>query len=161
MISQEKQFSKILAAIDGSAASMHAADYAIKIAVKEESQVIALHVIDLYKYPYLASSIILAPTFGAEKYAKEKKKAEEWLNTFREKYKEISGNNEVRNQNLKTEIVGGAKSAAATIVEYAESESVHLIVVGNRGRTGFKKALLGSVALDVIKYAHCPVLVVR
>ena len=48
-----------------------------------------------------------------------------------------------------------------TIVEYAESENVSLIVIGSRGVTGFKKMLVGSVTSDVVKYAHCSVLVVR
>ena len=49
----------------------------------------------------------------------------------------------------------------STIVEYAESENVSLIVIGSRGVTGFKKMLVGSVTSDVVKYAHCSVLVVR
>ena len=41
----EKKFTKILVAIDGSEASMDAADYAIEIARKYDSQLIALYVI--------------------------------------------------------------------------------------------------------------------
>jgi nucleotide-binding universal stress UspA family protein len=47
------------------------------------------------------------------------------------------------------------------IINRAESENVNLIVVGNRGRKGFKRMLLGSVASDIVTYAHCPVLVVK
>jgi nucleotide-binding universal stress UspA family protein len=47
------------------------------------------------------------------------------------------------------------------IVNYAESQSIDLIVIGTRGRTGLRKMLLGSVASDVVTYTHCPVLVVR
>jgi len=43
----------------------------------------------------------------------------------------------------------------------AEKEKVDLIVVGTRGRSGFKKLLLGSVASGVVNYAHCPVLIVK
>ena len=52
-------------------------------------------------------------------------------------------------------------SVAATIVEQAESEHIDLIVIGSRGKTGFKKMLIGSVSMDVVKYAHCSVLVKR
>ena len=52
-------------------------------------------------------------------------------------------------------------SAEATIVDYAESQNINLIVVGTRGRSGFSKVLLGSVASKVVTYAHCPVLVVK
>jgi nucleotide-binding universal stress UspA family protein len=155
-----KGFPKILLAIDGSNPSMDAAQDAIEIAKNNKSQLIILHVIDLYKYPYLLSSTILAPTFGSQKYAEEKKKAEEWMRTIKERFKQ-GNNSDVNVQNIKTEVVDGKISVAATIVEYAESENVSLIVIGSRGVTGFKKMLVGSVTADVVKYAHCSVLVVR
>jgi nucleotide-binding universal stress UspA family protein len=48
-----------------------------------------------------------------------------------------------------------------TIVEYAEKNSYHHIVMGSAGLTGAKRLLLGSVAADVVNLAHCPVTVVR
>jgi nucleotide-binding universal stress UspA family protein len=156
---KHKEVSKILVAIDGSQSSMDAADDAIEIANKNKSQLIVLYVIDFYKYPYLLSSTIFAPTFGTEKYKEEKKDAEKWMEIIKEKYKENTKDVDI--QNLKTEIIEGIKPVAATIVEKAELENVDLIVIGSRGRTGFKKMLIGSVSLDVVKYAHCSVLVKR
>jgi len=160
MIMQEKPFSKVLVAIDGSISSMHTIDYAISIAMKNNSQLVILYVIDVYKYPYLPSSIILAPTFGSEKYLEERNEAEEQMNKIKEKYKQKTKNN-IDSKELKTEIVEGAKSAATTIMEYAESENIDLIIIGSKGRTSFKKLLLGSVSSDIIKNAHCAVLVIR
>jgi len=157
---QEKYFSRVLVAIDGSTSSMHATDCAISIAMKNNSQLIVLYVIDFYKYPYLPSSIILAPTFGSEKYLEEKNKAEEQINKIKEKYKQKTKNN-INYKELKTEIIEGAKSVATTIMEYAESENIDLIIIGSRGRTSFKKLLLGSVSYNIIKNAHCAVLVIR
>jgi nucleotide-binding universal stress UspA family protein len=139
---------------------MHITDYAISIAMKNNSQLVILYVIDVYKYPYLPSSIILAPTFGSEKYLEERNEAEEQMNKIKEKYKQKTKNN-IDSKELKTEIVEGAKSAATTIMEYAESENIDLIIIGSRGRTSFKKLLLGSVSSDIIKNAHCAVLVIR
>ena len=160
MIMQENHYSRILVAIDGSTSSMHAIDYAISIAVKNDSQLIILYIIDFYKYTHLSSSIILAPTFGSEKYLEEKSEAEKLMNKIKENFK-LKINDNTKSKNLKTEIVEGAKSVATTIMEYAESENVDLIIVGSRGRTSFKKLLLGSVSSNVIKNAHCAVLVVR
>jgi len=157
---QEKPFSRVLVAIDGSISSMHTIDYAISIAMKNNSQLVILYVIDVYKYPYLPSSIILAPTFGSEKYLEERNEAEERMNKIKEKYKQKTKNN-IDSKELKTEIIEGAKSAATTIMEYAESENIDLIIIGSRGRTSFKKLLLGSVSSDIIKNAHCAVLVTR
>jgi nucleotide-binding universal stress UspA family protein len=160
IINKGKGFPKILLAIDGSTPSMDAAEDAIGIAKNNSSQLIILHVIDLYKYPYLLSATILAPTFGSQKYAEEKRKAQEWMDAIKEKFSQ-SNDKDANVKNVKTEIVEGKTSVAATIVEYAESEDVSLIVIGSRGVTGFKKMLVGSVTSDVVKYAHCSVLVVR
>lgn len=50
---------------------------------------------------------------------------------------------------------------ARTIVSYAENNSYHHIITGSAGRTGAARLLIGSVAADVVTYAHCPVTVVR
>ena len=42
-----------------------------------------------------------------------------------------------------------------------DDRAIDLIVMGTRGRTGFKHALLGSVAEKTVRHAPCPVLVVR
>jgi universal stress protein A len=48
-----------------------------------------------------------------------------------------------------------------TIVEVASSEKHDLIVIGSHGRTGVPRALLGSVAERVVRYAPCTVVVTR
>jgi nucleotide-binding universal stress UspA family protein len=47
------------------------------------------------------------------------------------------------------------------IIDYVEDNNIDLIVIGSRGRSEFKKLLLGSVASHIVTYAHCPVLVVK
>jgi nucleotide-binding universal stress UspA family protein len=49
---------------------------------------------------------------------------------------------------------------AERIVEYAQRQQADLLVLGARGRTGFSRALLGSVAERVAQTAPCPVLTV-
>lgn len=41
-----------------------------------------------------------------------------------------------------------------------EDEQVQLIVVGTHGRTGLRRFLMGSVAEEIFRRAHCPVLTV-
>jgi nucleotide-binding universal stress UspA family protein len=52
-------------------------------------------------------------------------------------------------------------SPAEKIAQLARTRRAGLIVMGTRGRTGFKKLLLGSVAERLIGLARCPVLTVR
>ena len=64
-------------------------------------------------------------------------------------------------EQLKTELISSHRPVDYVILEYGEKNNIDLIVVGTRGRSGFKKLLLGTVASHVITYAHCPVLVVK
>lgn len=50
---------------------------------------------------------------------------------------------------------------ADCIVRLAEEVGANMIVLGSRGHGGVRRALLGSVSEEVIRHAHCPVLVVR
>jgi len=144
-------FSKILVAIDGSEISMNTVDYAIQMAKKHNSQVIALHVI---KIP-IATAYLLAPSDTLRQLNdKDKQEFMEWFGPIQMKAKE-------NNVKLKTEIVESIMSEVGAIVTYAERENVDLIVIGSRGRSGFKKMLLGSTASGVVTYATCPVMVVK
>ena len=157
---QENHYSRILVAIDGSTSSIHATDYAISIALKNSSQLFVLYVIDAYEYSRLSSSIVLAPTFGSEKYLEEKNEGEKLMNKIKERFR-LKVKDNTKFKEPKTEIVEGVKSVATTIMEYAESENIDLIIIGSRGRTSFKKLLLGSISSNVMKNAHCAVLVIR
>ncbi len=47
------------------------------------------------------------------------------------------------------------------IVKLSDDLGVGLIVIGSRGLTGMKRALMGSTSDSVVRHAHCPVFVVR
>lgn len=47
------------------------------------------------------------------------------------------------------------------IVDHAKKWGADLIVMGTHGRSGFQRALIGSVAERVVRLAHCPVFVSR
>lgn len=60
----------------------------------------------------------------------------------------------------RTELLHGADPAKA-IVEAAARLGADAIVVGSHGRTGMKRAALGSVAEEVLRASHRPVFVAR
>jgi nucleotide-binding universal stress UspA family protein len=63
---------------------------------------------------------------------------------------------------LKTELhVLESHHTAEAIAQAAERLSVDLICLGTHGRTGIAKAVLGSVAIDVIARSHRPTLLAR
>jgi len=160
----QTKFSKILVAIDGSEISMKAAVYAIDIANRkgkeaENVQLIGLTVIELtnLSYSFFATA---SGYYEAEKLEVKRKEAQQSL----DKVEELAVNNTNNNNKIqfKSEIIEDPISRiGSAIVDYAERENIDLIVIGSRGRSGLKKMLLGSVASDVVTYAHCPVLVVK
>ncbi len=61
---------------------------------------------------------------------------------------------------IKTESIEVGRPAQV-IVDYAHQNSIDLIVMSTHGYTGFKKMLLGSVALQVLQESTVPVLLIR
>jgi nucleotide-binding universal stress UspA family protein len=57
------------------------------------------------------------------------------------------------------EIVVAAGPAAGVLID--GSREVDVLVLGHRGRGGFASMLLGSVGLQCVLHARCPVIVVR
>ncbi len=52
-------------------------------------------------------------------------------------------------------------SAADLILEHAEEHDVDLIVMGTHGRRGASRLLMGSVAAEVVRSSHAPVITLR
>jgi nucleotide-binding universal stress UspA family protein len=150
------KFEKVLACVDGSESSMKAADYAVMVAKQHGAQVIALNVIvSQLGYAYSAGTFgLVTPSTINDLLEKSRQEAQKWFD-------EIGRNAEANSVKLKTEIVASPTSTVPAIVDYAEKNKVDLIIVGTRGRSGFSKLLLGSVASGVVTYASCPVMVVK
>jgi nucleotide-binding universal stress UspA family protein len=150
-------FSKILVPVDGSINSMKAIDYAVDLAEKYEGEIIALHV--LYSQTGFAfHKETVAGTITSSSLndlnLEAKQEAEKG-------FKEISKRAEKMNVQIKTEVVFTVISIVEGILTYAEKENIDLIIIGSKGKSGWKKLIVGSVASGISTYAHCPVLIVK
>lgn len=67
--------------------------------------------------------------------------------------------NQPEHQSIAFEVTVGDPSAE--ILDFAEKNDIDLIVIPSHGRTGIDRFFLGSVAEKVVRFAHCPVLVLR
>jgi nucleotide-binding universal stress UspA family protein len=135
---------------------MKAADYAVMLAKQNGAQLIALNVIvSQLGYEFSAGVLgLVTPNTIKNVLDKSKQEAQKWFDDI--------GKNAVANGvKLSTEVVASPTSVVPAIVDYAEKNKVDLIVVGTRGRSGFTKLLLGSVASGVVTYASCPVMVIK
>ena len=152
--------SKILAAVDGSDASMNAANYAITLAhnIKNNNdnmtaEVIFINVIDL---PRIFK--VLPSDTRKQLIRIGRQQANQIFDTVEEMAKNHGGAKLKINAEM---VETSSASAADEIIKYAKEKDVDLIVVGTKGRSGMSRALLGSVASKVVTYSPCSVLVVR
>ena len=68
---------------------------------------------------------------------------------------------EIEGAGVKVEIYAREGDPADAILDVAEEQKADLIVVGNKGMTGAKRFLLGSVPNKVSHHAPCSVMIIR
>lgn len=68
---------------------------------------------------------------------------------------------ELNAEDLDIELATRDSEPGSAIAEYAEEIGADLIVMGTRGLTGIKHALLGSTAERALRLAPCPVITLK
>jgi nucleotide-binding universal stress UspA family protein len=76
-----------------------------------------------------------------------------WLDKFTQQAKE-------NNVQFHIELINSPRWVEYVLLEDAEKKQIDLVVMGTRGRTGFK-FLSASTASSLVTYARCTVLVVK
>lgn len=137
---------KILLATDGSPEAVLATRTAIEMAGRTDSELGVVHVEEV---PVLAHSYAA----GREAEEGEATRARRWLEEQVGKIEEAGGN--VTESHLRL------GRPAHQIVRLSEEMEAGLIVIGNQGLSAFRRFLMGSVSEMVVRYAQCPVYVVR
>ena len=135
---------KVLVAVDGSEIS--------NLTVKRAGQYTRLADVDLVLLTVLDDIISYEKIPNTLIYQERRKEAESVLRKAMKSLKE-------QGVECKTRVAVGP--VAAEIVRIAEEERVTSIFIGSRGHRGLKRMLLGSVADDVIRHAHCAVTIIR
>ena len=135
---------RILLGYDGSNSARHALDFAVDLARRFGAE---LHVL----------AVARPPEFGGEV------ETESVIENSRRHYERVLEPVKARlaNDSIKAVFHVVVGHPAEQVVRYAELQGIDHIVVGHRGHTLFERWLIGSVARQVIAYAHCAVTVVR
>jgi nucleotide-binding universal stress UspA family protein len=135
-----------LVPVDFSRGSEKALDYALKVARKQDAKVISLHVIP-------AELIYPQTGAGFDLYGLMERDAKQ---NFQQliKRKHLDAKNS-------TLMLARGTDFPAIIVRQAKKVGAAMIIMGSHGRTGVSRFLLGSVAERTLRYATCPVLIVK
>lgn len=154
----ERVFTRILVAVDGSESSSRAAKTAVRLAKRNEAELIVLSVVPRPTYaitPIPTTGSPSLPTIGfPDYYAYASKAAEQWVD-------EVVSLAKRQDVKVTKRVLKGATSVVEAITNYSVAQNVDLTVVGTKGSGGFKRLLLGSVSSGVVNHAASSVLVVR
>ena len=138
----------IMVPYDKSESANHAFEYAIDLAKKYNAtiSIVSCVIIQIPTDPYFGTAYIETTKLLREDALSSISKIEPRL----------------RESNIPFKIeVLEVISVTDSLISYAESHNVNLIIMGSRGLGGFKKLLLGSVAMGVSQHSKCPVLIVK
>ena len=142
-------FEQILVPYDASSYANHAFDDALKIAEKFGSKITVLTV--------LGTKVEQSTGISLER-AIELQEGHEDVTT--KILKDLEGLAKEKGVEFSFKVVY-EPSPYKGIVNFSNSNSMDLIVMGSHGRSGIKKTLLGSVASGVVEHANCPVLIIK
>ena len=143
-------FRRILHPSDFSPASRRAFRTAVELAKGSRGTLLITHVLPIL--PVLPDAYVAATTYDEllrGQRAAAKKQLDRLVLQARESGARASG------------VLVEFGVPAERIVRLARAKRADVIVMGTHGRTGFKRALLGSVAGRVVSLATCPVLTVH
>lgn len=142
-------FSRIVCAVDFAAASVNALGHAFSIAEETDAKLTLLHVIAM---PPELTHAPEPPTYDVAPIRAEAEA--ECLNKLRE----LIPGHATDYCTVETAVAEGGVSRQ--VLRVAADRHADLIVLGVHGRNAFDLAFFGSNSKDVIRQAHCPVLVV-
>jgi nucleotide-binding universal stress UspA family protein len=146
--------SKILVATDGSETAWKSVEYAVELAKQTGATLILLSVIDRTFFITQSTPALAAPTRLIEPI-------EDYLRQTAEAHVK-EAEKLCKKKGVQSETVIRSGHPVDEIIKEAEKSKVDLIVMGSRGRSAIKAAVLGSVTYGVInKDTKIPILVVR
>ena len=147
-------YKHILIATDGSDLSTDAVRHGLSLASEINAKVTIVTVTEIWSVRDIAARAEAGEKDAVQHYEEfQASLANKVLSEIKNKAKSI--NLEYNTVHIKD------KFPADGIIDTAKQENVDLIVMASHGRRGIKRALLGSVANEVVSRAEVPVLIHR
>jgi nucleotide-binding universal stress UspA family protein len=135
-----------LVPLDFSRGSEKALDYAFALARERKAKLVALHVVP--------AELIYPPTGGRLDFYRLLER------DARVNFQRLAKRKKLKPEDCRFTVARGT-NFAEVIARQAKKMRVAMIIMGSHGRTGLQRFLLGSVAERTLRYADCPVLIVK
>ena len=145
------QYKQILVPVDESPISYSAVEHALALAKSQDAHVTVVSVVAVD--PFVGVDFYAIAPAITEYFMQAEKSAQLRLEDIKQSF--IRDGIEVD-----TRLVHGV-SPTEGILQIADELNVDLIIMGSHGRTGLKKAMLGSVAQNILTQCPIPVLIVK
>ncbi|MEU0005593.1 universal stress protein [Streptomyces sp. NPDC006314] len=147
---RENPCGPLLLAVDGSPAGEPAVEFAFAEAALRGADLVALHVWNTWSEPASEGPVDpLNVVADAERLREQEQRAlDETLSPWQRSRPLVSVERRLVHSRIRPALIEASRDA-------------QLVVVGTRGRGGFKGLVLGSVSQALLHHAHCPVAVVR
>lgn len=138
--------------VDFSRTSEAALDHAVKLSRENKGKLLLVHAIPT------SAMVTAGPYEGTPEMIIEAEKAQrEEAQNQMEKL--------IRKKKLKPgtfrSVIVRRGDPARVIANQANKARASMIIMGSHGRTGLKRLVLGSVAERTLRYARCPVLIIK
>ena len=135
-----------LVPVDFSKGSEAALKHAVQLAREKKAKLLLLHVISAtFAFPLEAGFADIFEALDADARAGLKK---------------LVRRHGLKSGSYRAILVRGVE-VARVIADQAKRSRASMIVMGSHGRTGLERFMLGSVAERTLRYAACPVLIVK
>ncbi len=140
----------ILVPLDGSPFAETALPFAQEMAHALNGRLVLMRVI--VPPPQWVDPMVVVPYPNDEIVARDEQDATAYLANLKE---------QLEAEDYRVETVIKIGPASDTILQECQDQPIKLVVIATHGRTGFARALFGSVAISVLHHGDLPLLLVR
>jgi nucleotide-binding universal stress UspA family protein len=153
-------FERIIVPLDGSRLSAQAVPYAAEVGKRFDAEIILVRVLPAAGLSLLAPSAAPEET-EARDIIPQETRMKDVDNASNAKRYLMNWAASLKAQGVKVSYQVTIGSPAKSIMELAQAQQASLIVMMSHGRGAFRRAIMGSVADEILRRSSLPVLIVR
>ena len=153
-------FERIIVPLDGSRLSAQAIPYAAEVGKRFDAEVILVRVLSNTGLSIVSQATGMEDAAATDIIAQEAR-MKDVDNASNAKRYLMNWAQSLKSQDIKVSYQVTIGTPAKSILELAIAQQASLIVMMSHGRGWFKRAIMGSVADEILQHSSVPVLIIR